>query len=244
VGQADGIGIRSIANDHELFATQVYVNVGDANSSYMEVVDGITDAMEHYKGTGTPDLYCTIKTLNLFYKLRDTTGRRIYNSKAEVAQALGVRNIITVDVMNDTPDIVAIIVNLGDYNLGTDAGGQLSMFDDFDIDYNQHKYLIETRLSGALVKIKSAVVVRKTATANVLVTPDEPTFNKSTGVVTIPAKTGVVYKNATTDVTLSSGNQSAIAAGATIKVKAVPDTNYYFADSVVDGPWTYKRDSA
>lgn len=244
VGQADGVGIRSIANDSELFATTVYVNVDDANSSYMEVVDGITDAMEHYKGTGTPTMYCTIKTLNLFYKMRDTTGRRIYQNKAEVAQALGVRDIVTVDVMNDEPDIVSIIVNLTDYNIGTDAGGQLSMFDDFDIDYNQHKYLIETRLSGALVKIKSAVVVRKTTGTDVLATPTVPTFVESTGVVTIPSVTGVVYKNATTDATLSAGAQSALSAGNSIKVKAVPASGYYFTDTVVDGPWTFKRPSA
>lgn len=244
IGAADGVGIRSIVNDHELFTTTVNVNVDDASSSYMEVVDGITDSMEHYKGTGTPTLYCTIKTLNLFYKLRDTTGRRLYGNKAEVAQALGVRDIVTVDVMNDTPDIVAIIVNLQDYNIGTDAGGELSMFDDFDIDYNQHKYLIETRLSGALVKIKSAVVVKKTTGTNVLATPTEPTFDKVTGVVTIPTVTGVVYKSYPAGTTLSAGAQSAIAAGATTQVQATPASGYYFQDSVVDGPWKFKRNSA
>lgn len=244
MGQADGVGIRSIINDHELFATQVYVNVDDASSSYNEVVDSVMNGMEHYKGTGTPNFYTTIRTLNKFLQLKDGMGRRLYNTKSEVAAALGVREVITVDPMNDEPDIIGIIVNLQDYNVGADRGGEVSMFDDFDIDYNQHKYLIETRLSGALVRIKSAVVVRKTDSANALVVPNQPTFVESTGVVTIPSQTGVVYKNDVTNATLTAGAQSALAAGATLKVKAVPASGYYFTDTVADGPWTYKRPSA
>lgn len=243
MGQADGVGIRSIANDHELFATTINVNVDDASSSYSEVVDAIMDGMEHYKGTGTPNFYTTIKTLNKFLQLKDGMGRRLYNTKAEVAAALGVREVVTVDPMNDEPSIVGIIVNLQDYNVGADRGGEVSMFDDFDIDYNQHKYLIESRLSGALVRIKSAVVVRKTAGTNVLVAPNEPTFIESTGVVTIPSKTGVVYKNDTTGATLTAGAQSALSAGQTLKVRAEAASGYYFGSNA-DDQWSFKRPSA
>ena len=243
IGASDGVGIRSILNDHELFVTTVNVNVDDADSSYEEVVDSVMDGMEFYKGTGTPDAYMTIGTLNKFLKAKDGMGRRLYKDKSEVAAALGVNSVVTVEVMNDLDDVVAIIVNLADYNIGADKGGEVSLFDDFDIDYNQYKYLIETRLSGALTKIKSAVVVRKTAGTNVLVSVTKPTFVQSTGVVTIPTKTGVVYKNADTNATLTAGAQSALAAGETLRVHAVPASGYYFSDNAQDD-FEFTRPSA
>lgn len=243
IGASDGVGIRSILNDHELFVTTVNVNVDDASSSYEEVIDSVMDGMEFYKGTGTPDAFMTIGSLNKFLKAKDGMGRRLYKDKNEVAAALGVANVVTVEVMNDLDDVVCIIVNLNDYNVGADRGGEVSLFDDFDIDYNQYKYLIETRLSGALTKIKSAIVVRKTAGTNVLVAPTRPSFNQGTGVVTIPTKTGVVYKNADTNATLTAGAQSALAAGDTLKVKAVPASGYYFADNATDD-FEFTRPSA
>jgi hypothetical protein len=144
--------------------------------------------------------------------------------------------------MNDLTDVVGIIVNLADYNVGTDKGGEVSMFDDFDIDYNKQKYLIETRLSGALVKVKAAIVIKKTAVANVLVTPTIPTFVKSTGVITIPTKTGVVYKNAA-GTTLTAGAQTALAAGVDADVFAYPTSGYYFKNNAEDS-WNFRRDPA
>jgi HK97 family phage prohead protease len=243
IGASDGVGIRSILNDHELFVTTVNVNVDDASSSYEEIVDSVMDGMEYYKGTGTPDAYMTIGTLNKFLKAKDGVQRRLYKDRSEVAAALGVANIVTVEVMNDLTDVVAIIVNLADYNVGADRGGEISLFDDFDIDYNKQKYLIETRLSGALTKIKSAVVVKKTTGTNVLVAPVKPSFVQSTGVVTIPTTTGVVYKNGDTNATLTAGAQSALAAGATLNVHAVPATGYYFKDNASDD-FSFTRPSA
>jgi HK97 family phage prohead protease len=240
VGASDGVGIRSIVNDHELFVTTLNVNLDDASSSYEEVIDVVMDGMEFYKGTGTPDAYMTIGTLNKFLKAKDTTGRRLYKDKTEVAAALGVRNVVNVDIMNDDTSIVAVIVNLADYNIGADRGGEVSMFDDFDIDYNRQKYLIETRLSGALVKIKSALVVKKTAAANVLATPTKPTFVQSTGVVTIPTVTGVTYKNSATSATLTAGAQTALAPGASLGVIAVPNAGYYFSSNAAD-EFTFTR---
>jgi hypothetical protein len=242
IGAADGAGIRSIVNDHELFVTTLLVNVDDASSTFDEVTDVIMDGMEFYKGSGTPDFYTTIRTLNKWLQIKDTTGRRIYNTKAEVAAALGVRNIITVEPMNDVADLVGIIVNLADYNIGTDKGGEVSMFDDFDIDYNKMKYLIEARMSGALTKIKSALVIKKTTGTNVRVTPTTPTFVKSTGVVTIPTKTGVVYKDGA-GTTLTAGAQTALAAGASLVVNAFAASGYYFQDNATDS-WTFKRPAA
>lgn len=242
LGTSDGTGIRSILNDHELFVTTLNVNVDDANSNYEEVVDAVMDGMEFYKGTGTPVFYTTVRQLNKFLKARDGMQRRIYANKSEVADALGVSAIITVEPMNTIADLVGIIVNLDDYNVGTDKGGELTMFEDFDIDYNQQKYLLETRMSGALVRPKSALVIKKTAAANVLVAPTKPSFNKSTGVVTIPTQTGVEYKDSE-GTTLTAGAQTALAPGATTTVYAVAASGYYFANTAEDS-WPFKRDAA
>lgn len=238
VGASDAAGIRSILNDHELFATQVFVNIDDANSSYDEVVDAVLDGMEYYKGTGTPDFYCTIKTLNMFLKAKDTLGRRLYPTKADVAAALNVANIIVVEPMNDLVDLVGIIVNLSDYNIGADKGGEVSLFDDFDIDYNQQKYLIETRLSGALTKIKSALVIKKVAASATLARPTKPTFTGG-NTVTVPTITGVVYKNVATNATLTTGSPVTLTSGQTLNVTAVPAAGYYFPSSAYDWSFTY-----
>lgn len=243
LGASDGAGIRSILNDHELFVTTVYVNVADANSSYDEVIDAVMDGFEYYKGTGTPTFYTTVRRLNMFLKAKDGQGRRLYADKAQVAQMLGVGAIVTVEPMNDVANLVGIIVNLDDYNVGADKGGEVTMFDDFDIDYNQQKYLLETRVSGALTKIKSAIVVLETASANVLVAPTKPAFVASTGVITIPTVTGVVYKAADGTTTLSAGAQTALAAGASTTVHAVPASGYYFGTNQADD-FYFKRPSA
>lgn len=240
----DGDGIRSIINEHELFATTVYVNIGDASSSYMEVIDAVLRARRFYKGSGTPTFYTTELHLSEMLLLRDeaNSNRRLYNSEAELATALRVREIVTVEPMEDTEyaDYIGIIVNLADYNIGTNRGGELTRFDDFDIDYNQYKYLLETRLSGALTKIKSALIIKKTASANVLAAPTKPAFDAETGVVTIPTVTGVDYYNDDTDVLLVAGAQSALAAGATLRVRAEPESGYYFATNAED-QWPFKR---
>ena len=242
LGAADGTGVRSILNDHELFVTTLNVNVDDANSSYEEVVDSVMDGMEFYKGTGTPTFYTTVPQLNMFLKAKDGMGRRYYANKSEVAQVLGVKDIQLVEPMKEIADLVGIIVNLDDYNVGTDRGGELTMFDDFDIDYNQQKYLLETRMSGALVRPKAALVIKKVAAANVLVEPTVPAFNKVTGVVTIPTKTGVVYKD-NNGTTLTAGDQTALAAGATTTVYAQAASGYYFSDDA-DQSWQFKRNAS
>jgi len=242
LGASDGVGVRSIVNDHELFVTTLNVNVNDADSSYEEVVDAVMDGMEFYKGTGTPTLYTTVRELNKFLKAKDGMGRRYYANKSEVAQVLGVKDIQLVEPLNEHPDVIGIIVNLDDYNVGTDRGGELTMFEDFDIDYNQQKYLLETRLSGALVRPKSALVLKKTEASSVLATPQEPGFNATTGVITIPTVTGMTYEDSD-GTTLTAGAQTALAPGASETVTAVPDTGYHFANTAQDS-WTFKRKSS
>ena len=242
LGASDGIGIRSILNDHELFVTTLNVNVSDADSSYEEVVDATMDGMEFYKGTGTPVLYTTVRELNKFLKAKDGMGRRYYANKSEVAQVLGVKDIQLVEPLNEYPDVIGIIVNLDDYNIGTDRGGELTMFEDFDIDYNQQKYLLETRMSGALVRPKSALVLKKTAASSVLATPQEPGFNTTTGVITIPTVTGMTYEDSD-GTTLTAGAQTALAAGSSETVNAVASSGYHFANTAQDS-WTFKRKSS
>ena len=242
MGSSDGDGLRSILNDHEFFVTTLEVNVDDSDSTYDEVIDAVMDGFEYYKGTGTPTFFTTIPQLNKFLKIRDADRRRIYETKQAVADALGVSQIVTVEPMKEYADLIGIIVNLDDYNIGTDKGGELTMFEDFDIDYNQQKYLLETRMSGALVRPKSAIVIKKTAAGNVLVTPNKPGFNKGTGVVTIPTQTGVDYKDSDGD-TLAAGPMTALAAGQSTTIYATAKSGYYFADNQNDS-WEFTRPAA
>lgn len=245
-GNTSGAGLRSIINEHELYKTDVFVNISDASSNMLEVADEINRNRRYYKGTGTPTFYTTEAVLTDMLLTRDGYDRKYWKNMEELAQELRVSKIVVVEVMETNPDLVGIIVNLADYNIGADKGGEVTLFDQFDIDYNQEKYLIETRISGALTKIKSALVVWRTAGANVLV-PDEelpePTFDEATGVGTLPAKTGVVWKNAVTNATLTAGAQAAIAAGASVTYKIVPAAGYYFETNEHDGPWTFTRDA-
>jgi hypothetical protein len=195
--------------------------------------------MEFYQRTGTPTFYTTVPQLNKFLKSRDGMGQRYYKNKQEVADALGVKDIQLVEPMKEISDLIGIIVNLDDYNVGTDRGGELTMFDDFDIDYNQQKYLLETRMSGALVRPKSALIIRKTAADAEEAVPQEPAFNPTTGVVTIPTVTGVVYKNSA-GTTLTAGAQTALAAGASTTVYATPASGYYF-ETDGDSTWQFTR---
>ena len=220
--------IRPIAKDHELYTTVVNVNLDNANSSVQEVIDAIITNRKHFKGSGTPTMYTTETYIAQFLLLKDTLGRRIYRDLGELASELRVESIVPVEVMEEDAEIVAILVNPQDYVLGADKGGAISMFDDFDIDYNQHKYLIETRLCGALIKMKSAIVVKKVAGTSVLVSPTAPTFVSATNTITIPTVTGVVYKQGT----VTKTGSFVITANATIV--ATPTTGYYFATSEND----------
>jgi hypothetical protein len=243
VGAQDGIGIRSIANDHELYAATVNVNLGDASSSAQEFIDEVVRSRRLYKGSGAPTLYTTDAYLSDMLLLKDTLGRRLYNSQADLEAALRVAGIVIVEPLENDPTLIGILVNLSDYSMGTDRGGEINLFDDFDIDYNKFKYLMETRCSGALTTIRSAIIYRTTTGTNVLVAPNDPTFVPATGVVTIPSQTGVVYKNADTNATLTAGAQTALAEGDTLNVLAVPASGYYFENNI-DDEWSFTRPAA
>jgi len=232
--------IRPIAKDHELYTTVVNVNVNDANSSANEVIEAIIMNRSKYKGTGQPTMFTTETWIARFLLLKDTTGRRLYSNLEEIAKDLRVSAIVPVEVMEEDTELIAVLVNMADYVLGADKGGEINLFDDFDIDYNKNKYLIETRVSGALVKLKSAIVVKQVAGTDVLVVPAAPLFDEETGILTIVNQTGVVYKNGATVVNAAGSPYAAIAAGASVTISATPSTGYYFATSD-DDTWTFTR---
>jgi HK97 family phage major capsid protein len=160
--------IRSIANEEELYAIHHEVDFAgqtDVAARAKTIIRESLRARKDYKGSGEPTLFCSESTLTEMLLLEDANGRVIYDSVAKLATAMRVKEIVTVPVMegaqnlNKTKDVLGIIVNLRDYNVGADKGGQVSMFEDFDIDYNAQKYLIETRCSGALIKPFSAIVL-------------------------------------------------------------------------------------
>ena len=162
--------IRSIANEEELYAIHHEVTVSDKNDAEAkakEMIRAALRARKDYKGSGEPTLFCSEAVLTEMLLLEDANGRVIYDSVAKLATAMRVKEIVTVPVMEGatnvakTKNVLGIIVNLRDYNVGADKGGQVSMFEDFDIDYNAQKYLIETRCSGALIKPFSAIVLEE-----------------------------------------------------------------------------------
>jgi hypothetical protein len=239
-GSNEGAGIRSILNDHDLYVATVNVNVDDANSSPVEIVDAVISSMRFYKGSGSPTFYTTLPMLTKLLLARDSLGHRLWRTASDMASEMGVAAVVTVEVMEDEEDLVGIIVNLKDYTIGADKGGDVNFFDDFDIDYNQYKYLLETRVSGALTKIRSAMVINKVAGTDVLVTPEEPDFDGTQ--ITVKTTTGVVYKRGDTDATAVTGTPIVLAAGQSMRIYAVSTPGHYFANNVED-EWTFENEA-
>lgn len=155
--------VRPIVSDVDLFNVKVPVTKAGAK----EQINAIIRARKKYKGSGNPTFFTTEDVVTEMLLLEDTIGHKLYKTEQELATALRVSKIVTVEVMEGAKvtvsgaekDLIGIIVNLNDYNVGADKGGAINLFDDFDIDYNQYKYLMETRISGALIKPFSALTV-------------------------------------------------------------------------------------
>jgi HK97 family phage prohead protease len=232
--------IRPVATDHELYTTRINVNLGDANSDIQELTDAIVGNRSKLRGSGSPTLYTTESVIAKFMLLKDGMNRRMYKSLDEVAAELRVESIVPVEVMEEYPAILAVLVNLGDYVVGADKGGSVAMFDDFDIDYNQYKYLIETRASGALVKLKSALVVMSVAGTDALVVAAAPTFDGST--ITIVDTAGVTYRRSDTDAVVTSAATVPVPEGESITIEATAAAGKYFSDSDADD-WTFTNEA-
>ena len=162
--------IRPIWKDADMYAH--HVQIPAATTDVDAKIEAIIRSRTHYKGSGSPVLYTTESFLTDMLLLKDTQGRRIYETEASLASALRVSKIEAVEPMENatrvdgpnTLKLLGIIVNLKDYTIGADKGGNISMFDDFDIDYNRYKYLIEARMSGTLTHPKSALVIEQLVT--------------------------------------------------------------------------------
>ena len=161
--------IRPIATDDDLYTVSVEI---DENATTSQLIDAIILGRKKYKGTGTPTFFTTPDVSGDMLLLKDTTGRRLYNTETDLAAGIRAKEIVEVPVMENKVIVIeeatnvkeglqkrllGISVNMADYSLGADKGGSIAMFDDFDIDYNQYKYLIETRCSGALTMPHSAI---------------------------------------------------------------------------------------
>ena len=181
--------IRPIWQDEELYTIHADVDVdamakelqgSNTNANFGEsfifseaVVTSALYAREKYKGKGALDFYCTPHTLNVMLLARDMNGRRIYDSAADIAKVLNVANIYTVeqfeglireDEKGNKKELVGLFVNMANYQFGATKGGEVTSFEQFDIDFNNYKYLMETRLSGALVEVYSAIALEKPVT--------------------------------------------------------------------------------
>ena len=163
--------IRPIWTDEDLYTIKAtFTTASDAAKDAEAFIDTAIRSRKDYKGSGNPILFTTEDDLTEMLLLKDQLGHYMYDSVTELATRLRVREIVTVEVMENltrqvtakTHTLRGIIVNPIDYNIGADRGGAVSMFDDFDIDYNQQKYLIETRCSGALIKPFSAIAIEST----------------------------------------------------------------------------------
>jgi hypothetical protein len=240
-GANEGAGIRSIANDHELYAATITLPVDLTGNGQNAVIDELLRSMRFYKGSGSPTFFTTLPMLTWLLLARDGTNRRYYRTAGDLAAELGVDKIVTVEVMEGEEDLVGIIVNLKDYTIGADRGGDVAFFDDFDIDYNQYKYLLESRLSGALTKIRSALVVRRADAGDVQAVPAAPDFDPDTGEITINDTAGVVYRRSDTNAVVdAAGSPYVVAAGDSLTITSEPDATHYFENNVED-EWTFNR---
>lgn len=163
--------IRPIVSEPPLFNTIVEIpSAASDNETAKAMINGIIRARKNYKGSGNPTFFTTEDVLTDMLLLEDTTGHKLYKTEGELATALRVKEIVTVEPMEghkiNEKLLIGVIVNLQDYNVGTDKGGEINMFDDFDINFNQMIYLIETRSSGALIKPFSALTIVKGETSS------------------------------------------------------------------------------
>lgn len=172
----DELCIRPILTDDDMYTISYTVTDGkdfhndfnsasDNDSEAKGVIRAAIKSRKDYKGSGSPTFFTTEDLLTELLLIEDQNGRRIYESINTLATAMRVKEIVTVPELEALTDVYGIIVNMNDYNVGADKGGAVATFEDFDIDYNQQKYLMETRASGSLVKPKSAIVLKKAAVA-------------------------------------------------------------------------------
>lgn len=180
--------IRPIASDIDFYAPKVTL---PSNADPRDIVKAIIRSRKDYRGSGNPTLFTTTDFITDLLLIEDRNQRRIYETVDALKSALRVSDVVEVEYFNQDPTVVGILVNLSDYTVGTNKGGEITRFDDFDIDFNKYKYLIETRISGSLTKPMSAIVIKREE--GDVATPQSPSFNSDTNEIQIPTTSGVIY---------------------------------------------------
>lgn len=247
-----GDGIRSVFNDDELYATRYYVPMAATpdNDDWNGFLDSVTEAGEFYLGSGNKTAFVSYRVATKMLTLRNPlTGTRVYRNLSEVAGDMDVNKIERVPTELMPEGCLAIVLDLSDYNFGTNRGGEITLFDDFDIDFNQYKYLIETYLSGALTLPYSAQIFMSVDPAEETLVDDFVLPAVVDNVITIPTKTGVVYKRTDTDAVVAGGTTLTLndTTLKQVEIEATPASGYYFEtddDRKDSKTYRYKAPSA
>lgn len=247
---ADGNGIRSVVNDDDLYAFTVNVPLEEDATNFLPLLDASVESMEDYRGSGNKTSFMSYRTASKLLTQRDLhDGKRLYRNLDEVAGDMDVARIVRVPSELFPDDVLAITLDLADYNYGTNRGGEITLFDDFDIHFNKYYYLMETYLSGALVLPYSAIIYKRVDPAGTAV-EDVPRPTVVDNVITIPTQTGVAYKRLDTNAVVAGG--ATITLNDTnlqqVRIEAYPSSSaYYFptnADNRDEFRFTYKAPPA
>lgn len=234
--------IRPIATDDDFYTTKVMI---PANLASKSLAQKILRSRKYIKGgTGRPTLYTTDSLIVDLLLMENQLGERYYKDEASLASGLGVASLVDCDVLEEgyTDDqgnvLLGVMVNIADYSVGMDRGGEIGMFEDFDLDYNQHKYLIETRRSAALTKHHSAISFWSTSAVRIM--PEEPDLT-SENTIGVPDQIGVAYYHRVVgqdDVDIS-GEEITLTAGNTpYTIVAVAEDGYRFPLNT-QSSWTF-----
>lgn len=245
----DGNGIRAVVNDHEVYATTYDVPMAaDARGdAWNALLDTVTEAGEDYRGSGNKTAFLSYRSATRLLTMRsDFDQKRIYRNLDEVAGDMDVSRIVRVPSELFPEDVLAIVLDLGDYNYGTNRGGEVTMFDDFDIKWNQYHYLIETYLSGALVLPYSAQIFKRVDATDTFVAPVKPGFNPATGVITIPNVVGLEYVDVESGEVMDAGPLVPLAEGQSfvVTVRPADDAHYIGTNDDRVDTWTFTRPEA
>lgn len=235
-----GDGIRAIIADNDLYAGTFNIPFPavPTNDTWNSLLDGVTEAQEFYMGSGNKTAFMTYRTASKLLTIRDGFGHRVYRNLGEVAGDMDVSQIVRVPTELMPADVLAVVLDLADYNFGANRGGEVTLFDDFDIDFNQYKYLIETYLSGALVLPYSAQIFKSVPATNTEVTPLRLLFTNPATIEYV-AQTGVVYKRKDTNATLAA--DVTLVEDQELTVEATPAAGYYFPDNLDEhDSWNYE----
>ena len=239
-----GDGIRAIVNDHELYVATIDVPMvaNPKGNDWNVLLDTVTEQQEFYKGSGNKTAFMSYRVATKLLTMRDNFGKRQYRNLSEVAGDMDVSRIERVPTELMPQGVLCIVVDLADYNVGTDRGGEITLFDDFDIDFNQYKYLMETYMSGALTIPYSAQIYKQTQSTETVITPPAPI--NANNVVVIPVQNGIVYKDNAGN-TLSPGSVIILDDTDVLTLTVVAEAlNGYSIAEGADDEWEFEYEEA